>query len=416
MVLFLRAFPSVQAGDPLAAILPMLAEQRLHVREPLAWIGRELADLSQQDLLRRRSSHTGPQQARIVIDGREVVNFSSNDYLGLAADPRLTAAAQQAAQQEGWGAGASPLVSGYSASHQRLEERLAAFEGTEAALLFPSGFAANQGTIAALVGRDDAVFADALNHASLIDGCRLSRAAVHVYPHCDCQRLAEMLKGAAGCRRRLIVTDSLFSMDGDVAPLAELADLAEQFDAMLLIDEAHATGVFGERGRGLAEELGVEDRVHVRIGTLSKALGSAGGFVTGSRTLVEWLVNRARPYIFSTAQPPGVSAAAIAALAIVEQEPERRTALLATSAAVREALRSQGWNIGRSESQVIPLIVGPATSALELSARLREQGFLVPAIRPPSVPAGQSRLRISLTAGHTPEMVDALLAALARVG
>lgn len=383
-----------------------------HRHDPLRWIDNALGDLAAQDLLRRRHSHSGPQHSRIVIDGRELTNFSSNDYLGLAADPRLADAAQQAAGKEGWGAGASPLVSGYAASHQRLEERLAAFEGSEAALLFPSGFAANQGTIAALVGRGDAVFGDALNHASLIDGCRLSRAEVQVYPHRDCGRLSEMLQNAASFRRRLIVTDSLFSMDGDQAPLADLAGLAEQYDAMLLIDEAHATGVFGARGRGVAEALGVEDRVHIRIGTLSKALGSAGGFVCGSRALIEWLANRARPYIFSTAPPPALSAAAIAALEIVEAEPERRTRLLARSAALRDALRLQGWNIGPCESQIIPLIVGSAAAALELSARLRERGHFVPAIRPPSAPPGQSRLRISVTAGHMPEMIDSLLAAL----
>jgi len=380
--------------------------------DPLSWIDNALNELAAQDLLRRRRLHSGPQQSRIIIDGRELTNFSSNDYLGLAADPRLADAAQEAACQEGWGAGASPLVSGYSLAHQRLEERLAQFEGSEAALLFPSGFAANQGTIAALVGRGDAVFGDELNHASLIDGCRLSRAAVHVYPHCDCARLAEMLQSATGFHRRLIVTDSLFSMDGDHAPLVDLTSLAEQYDAMLLIDEAHATGVFGAHGRGLAEALDVEDRVHVCVGTLSKALGSAGGFVSGSRPLVEWLVNRARPYIFSTASPPPVCAAANAALGIVETEPERRRQLLARSAALRDALRAQGWNIGQSESQIIPLVVGSAAAALELSARLRQQGHFVPAIRPPSVPAGQSRLRISVMAGHTPEMIESLLAAL----
>jgi 8-amino-7-oxononanoate synthase len=382
-------------------------------KDPLSWISTDLAHLNSQALIRQRKAHSGPQQTRIMVDGRELINFSSNDYLGLAADPRVAAAAQHAAKEIGWGAGASPLVSGYMPPHEQLERRLAAFEGTEAALLFPSGFAANQGTIPALVDRGDAIFADALNHASLIDGCRLSRAAIHIYPHRDCNRLAEMMDHAPQFRRRLIVTDSLFSMDGDLAPLKELSALAERHDAMLLIDEAHATGVFGQHGRGLAEALDIEHGAHIRVGTLSKAMGSAGGFVTGSSQLIHWLVNRARPYIFSTASPPALCAAANEALTIVETEPERREGLLAHSAAVRDALRSQGWNIAQSESQIIPLVVGSASRALQLSARLLELGHFVPAIRPPSVPPGESRLRMSLTSNHTPEMIDSLLAALA---
>lgn len=381
--------------------------------DPLAWIADELAALDQHDLRRRLSTRTGEQACRVVIDGRQLVNFGSNDYLALAADPRLAQAVANVVSQEGWGSGASPLVTGHSQFHRQLEQRLAEFEGTEAALVFPSGFAANSGTIAALVATGDVVFTDRKNHASLLDGCRLSRADVRVYPHGDVQRLETLLAQAGGkYRRRLIVSDSLFSMDGDVAPLAELVALAEQYDAMLMIDEAHATGVFGPRGRGVAEHLGLEDRIPVRVGTLSKALGSIGGFVVGSRPLIEWLVNRARPYVFSTAQPAALAAAALAALEIVRDEPQRRTELLARAHQLRHSLVAQGWNTGLSTSQIIPLVVGTPDRALRLSAMLRERGFLIPAIRPPTVPEGEACLRLSLSWGHTPELLGEVTEAL----
>jgi 8-amino-7-oxononanoate synthase len=380
---------------------------------PLAWIETELTALEAANLRRRRVTCTGPQAVTLSVKGRRLVNFASNDYLALAADPRLSQAAVEAARQSGWGAGASPLISGHLHWHERLEAGLAEFEGTEAALVFSSGFAANMGTICALVGRGDAVFGDELNHASLIDGCRLSRAEVLVYPHGDVARLDEMLRSATGFRRRLIVTDTLFSMDGDLAPLAQLAGLAERHQSMLLIDEAHATGVFGGSGRGVAEHAGVDSPGIVRVGTLSKALGCSGGFVAGSRALIEWLVNRARSYMFSTSCPPANAAAALAALEIVQSEPQRRNELLSGAERLRMALREQGWNIGASASHIIPLIVGDSRQALELSARLRERGYWVPAIRPPSVPAGKALLRVSLSWGHTPEMIDGLLAALA---
>lgn len=383
--------------------------------DPLAWIDDELAALSAQDLLRQLPLHQGEQSAVLQVNGRSLINFGSNDYLGLAADRRLIDAAAQAAQSEGWGAGASPLVVGRSETHRRLEERLAEFEQTEAALLFSSGFAANVGAITALVGRGDAVFGDQLNHASLIDGCRLSRADVYIYPHSDIGQLAALLQQslAKDHGRRLIVTDSLFSMDGDLALLVELVALAKRYDCMLLIDEAHATGVFGERGRGVAESLHCEAGIHVRVGTLSKALGSAGGFVSGPRKLINWLANRARPYVFSTASPPAVSAAALAALDIVRDEPQRRKSLLERSALLRENLKAQGWHIGSSASQIIPLIVSESSRAVALSATLREQGLLAPAIRPPSVPVGQARVRLSVSAGHTDDMISRLELALA---
>jgi 8-amino-7-oxononanoate synthase len=380
--------------------------------DPLTWMDKELSDLAERGLRRNLSAHRGPQRACLQVDGRELINFGSNDYLGLAADARLAEAAARTADEEGCGAGASPLVTGRGATLERLERRLAEFEQTPAALVFASGYAANVGSISALAEPADAIYADQHNHASMIDGCRLSRAAVHIYPHRDWRALEDLLRAAGAYRRRLIATESVFSMDGDVAPLVELADLAERFDAMLLVDEAHATGVFGIRGSGLAEQFGVDNRVHVRVGTLSKALGSAGGFVCGSESLIAWLANRARPYIFSTAPPPPTCAAALAAIEIVCSEPWRRAALLESAAALRDELVRQGWQTLDSASQIIPLVVGEPQQAIRLSDRLRQAGLLVPAIRPPSVPPGKSLVRISLSCGHTSRMIEALIRAL----
>jgi 8-amino-7-oxononanoate synthase len=352
------------------------------------------------------------QGAVIRVDGHELVNFGSNDYLGLAGD-RCHEAVGTAIDSVGWGAGASPLVVGRGSEHAALERELADFEGTEAALLFSSGYAANVGTIAALAGRSDAIFSDAKNHASIIDGCRLSGAEIHVYGHGDIDHLRDLLNSSSRIRRRLIVTDGLFSMDGDAAPLVELAELAEQHDAMLMVDEAHATGVFGQHGRGMSEHLGVGDRVHVHIGTLSKALGSIGGFVAGRQTLIDWLANRARSYVFSTASPEGIAVAGRAALRVVRQEPHRRTELLARAADVRRQLANQGWQTGDSISQIIPVLVGDPATTSRAATRLRERGLFVPGIRPPSVPQGESLLRISLSYLHDQEMIDRLLGELA---
>jgi 8-amino-7-oxononanoate synthase len=390
--------------------------------ETLRWIDDELAQLEATGLWRWLVTRVGAQGPTIAVDlanlptesvSNDLINFSANDYLALAGDPRLIGAAHEAALREGWGAGASPLVTGHSQSHRELEQRLAKFLKTEAALVFPSGFAANSGTIAALVGRGDVVFGDQKNHASLIDGCRLSRAEVQVYPHRDMERLAELLRDSAGFRRRLIVTDTLFSMDGDLAPLAELVELAINHRAMLMIDEAHAIGVFGAGGRGVAEHLGVDADMPIRVGTLSKALGSAGGFVAGSQQLIDWLVNRARSYVFSTAHPPAVAAAALAALDIVRDEPHRRAALLERAAELRGALKAQGWNIGDSAGQIIPVIIGDAKTTMQIGGRLRERGLFVPGIRAPSVPEGESLLRVSLSYGHTPEMIERLVEEMA---
>ncbi len=385
--------------------------------DPFAWTDDDLAERRRGGLYRVRRRLQSAQGARVRLGGRVLVNFSSNDYLNLAADPRLARAAARAAWRWGCGAGASPLVSGHLPPHRALERDLARFEGTEAALVFSSGFAANLAVVGSLAGREDAVFSDERNHASLIDGCRLSRAAVHVYRHADAGHLHDLLRRHGGAaRRRLIVTDGLFSMDGDLAPLADLADLAERHDCLLVIDEAHATGVLGERGRGAAELLLRETfpgagRL-IKVGTLSKALGSQGGFVCGPRRLVRWLVNHARPYVFSTALAPPAAAAARRALAVIAAEPEGRARLQELASGLRQGLRAAGWPETASRCQIVPVLVGDARAAVTLSEALRERGLLVPAIRPPSVPHGTARLRVSLGAGHTEADVAGLVRAL----
>jgi 8-amino-7-oxononanoate synthase len=350
----------------------------------------------------------------IQIDGRELVNFASNDYLSLAADSRLVVAAVESCRADGVGRGASPLVVGRGLVHDRLECQLAQFEQTEAALLFPSGYAVNAGVIPALVDRGDVILGDVKNHASLIDGCRLSHAEKHVYPHANMESLERRLKQSMHFRRRLIVTDTLFSMDGDLAPLPQLAQLADRYRAILMVDEAHATGVLGKHGRGAVEQFVREDPhlkngVHVRVGTLSKALGSAGGFVCGSESLICWLANRARTYVFSTAHPAALSAAALEALAVVRQEPERRQRVLSHAAWLRKRLQEQGWNTGRSVCQIVPIVIGSPVQTMQLAGQLRDSGFLVPGIRPPSVSAGESMLRISICHGHSMGMLEDLL-------
>jgi len=381
-----------------------------------AWMDDDLEERRRHGLYRVRRRLQSGQGARVRLRDRELLNFSSNDYLALAADARLARAAARAARRYGCGAGASALVSGHLPPLRSLERALADWEETEAALVFSSGYAANLAAISALADKQDAVFSDAFNHASLIDGCRLSRATIHVYRHNDLDHLADLLRTEGRrARRRLIVSDTVFSMDGDLAPLAELLDLAERFDCLLLIDEAHATGVLGEQGRGVTDLLKPgswsPDRL-IKMGTLSKALGAQGGFVCGSRRLITWLVNHARPYIFSTALTPPTAAAARCAVQIVRREPQRRRHVLALAERLRGELREMGSGVSDSCCPIVPLIVGAAREAVALSRRLEEQGLLVPAIRPPSVPEGTARLRISVTAGHTEADVDQLVAAL----
>jgi 8-amino-7-oxononanoate synthase len=377
----------------------------------LDWIDDKLRMLDARHLKRELPTFAGPRGPIVHHDGAQWINFGSNDYLNLSGDPRLGQAVAHAIEGEGWGSGASPLVTGHAGTHRLLEQRLAEFEGAEAALLFTSGFAANLGTIAALVGPRDQIFSDERNHASIIDGCRLSRAEVTDYRHADAGHLKELLAASPPARRRLIVTDSLFSMDGDIAPLVEIAELAEKHGAMLLVDEAHATGVFGASGRGLLEQLKVRSESIIHVGTLSKALGSIGGFVTGPQLLIDWLTNRARPYVFSTAMPAAACAAGIQALDIVRNEPWRRETLLASARKLRHELKQLGWCVG-GDSQIVPIAIGDPAKTMSLAANLRSQGLLVPGIRPPSVPTGGSLLRISLSCGHTAEMLARLIEAI----
>lgn len=387
---------------------------------PFEWITAELQRLESADLRRwqrvRESPHVG---GMVQLDGRQLVDFGSNDYLGLAADGRLIDAVRHAAGEAGWGSGASPLISGYGVLHRRLELELAKFEQAEAALLLPTGFAANVATITALAGPGDLILSDALNHASLIDGCRLSRAETAVFRHGDAAHAAELLEArrrtAKPPHRVLVVVDGLFSMDGDFAPLQQLEALARENGAMLLVDEAHASGVWGASGRGSCEELGIDERNLVRVGTLSKALGSLGGFVVGPAAVIEWIRNSGRPYIFSTAQPEAVAAASLAALRLVQSEPQRRIELREKAAWLRAALVNQGWDIGASASQIIPLQVGAAAQALRLSTALSDAGMFVPAIRPPAVPEGSCRLRISLSWLHPEEQLRRLVEVLGEI-
>ena len=376
----------------------------------------ELAALESAGLRRGRRETRPLFGGACEIDGRRLWNFASNDYLGLAGDPRVVDAAQTALAEASVGASASALVAGRTPWHVRLEQALARFEGQEAAILFPTGYAANVGTIAALVDESDVVFCDRLNHASLIDGCRLSGAKLRVFRHSELETLERELHKAATFRRRLIVTDAIFSMDGDVAPLRELCGLAERFEADVLVDEAHGTGVFGEQGRGVCEQLCVEDRVAVRVGTLSKAIGTLGGFVAGPQSLVDWLWNKARPQVFSTALPPAICAAAVTAIEIIRSEPERRSKLWQNSDFVRRELAQLKIDVSLdSVGPIIPIPLGDPDAAVAAQRKLEERGCLVAAIRPPTVPQGTSRLRISLSAAHDELALKTLVAALLEV-
>jgi 8-amino-7-oxononanoate synthase len=365
-------------------------------------VAERLEELRDRGLHRRLRLIGSPQGPRVTLDGREVLLLCSNDYLGLAGHPLVREAAAEAAIQWGAGAGASRLISGTMTPHRRLEERLAAFKGYEDALLFGSGYLANTGSIAALAGRGEVVFSDELNHASIVDGCRLSRAETFVYRHRDVEHLAWGLRGA-GERAALIVTDGVFSMDGDVAPLADLADLARRHSCRLMVDEAHATGALGPGGRGSVAAAGLGDEVDVVVGTLGKALGSYGAYVCASRELTEYLVNSARPFIFSTAPPPPAVAAAEAALEVLAACSGLVDRLAANAGALRQALAAQGLTVGGAGSQIVPLHVGKADAAMAISERLLERGVFAQGIRPPTVPEGSSRLRFTAMATHDPD-------------
>ncbi len=382
---------------------------------PYAWLTPRLNELEAKHLRRELRERGSRQASKVELNGRLVVNLASNDYLGLASHPRILRAVEQALPQYGWGGGASPLITGHSQLHADLEAAIARFEQVDAAVLFPTGYAANVGALTALADRDTIIFSDAKNHASIIDGCRLSGAQVAVYEHNQMDTLAAQLRQARRNQRKLIVSDGLFSMDGDLAPVDELTTLAEQHSAMLLIDEAHATGVLGETGRGVCEHFRVDSPCLLRIGTFSKALGSLGGFVAGPQTVIDWLVNRSRTLIFSTAAPAAMCAAGLAALEIVRGEPERRRELLRRATRLRERLRTHGADLGRSESQIVPIRLGDPARTMRAADVLLQRGWLVPGIRPPTVPAGESLLRVSISHGHAAGTLDELADEIAQV-
>lgn len=352
------------------------------------------------------------RETRVLGEKKEILNFADNDYLGLSRHARVIQALTRAAKKYGAGAGAARLLSGTSAEHSALEKELAAFKGQKKVLVFGSGYAANLGALSAFAGPEDLLLLDKLNHASIIDAARLSGAEFRVYPHKNLKRLEELLKPAGNYRRCIIVTDSVFSMDGDLAPLAEIAALKEKYGALLMIDEAHGTGVFGKRGRGLAEHLGVEKKIDIHMGTLSKAVGVMGGFVAGSAPLIDSLVNFSRPFIFATALPAALMAAARESLRVIRKEPELRRKLWRNVEQARRELTASGWDIGESASPIIPILLGDEAKALRLSKKLLEKGIYIPAVRYPAVGRGKARLRLTLSARHTPAQLERLFAAL----
>lgn len=380
--------------------------------EAARWADEELATLWTRGLLRHLEPLASPQGPCVEVGGKWFVNFSSNDYLSLANAPTVVAAAKAALDQFGVGSGASRLVVGDTESHRSLEKRLAGFLRSETALVFNGGYAANVGALSALCGPDDVIFSDALNHASIIDGCRLSRAQVCVYPHRDMGQLEALLASTPG-RRRLVVTESVFSMDGNQAPLAELVEICGEHGAALMVDEAHAIGVLGPRGAGLCEELGLSDRVDLRVGTLGKSLGSFGAFVATSRPVRDLLIHHARSFVFSTALPASVCAAAEAAIELVEER-ALRAQLRWNMRRFAEGLQRLGLRAS-AESPIFPIVLGTPERAVEAAKGLRDRGILAKAIRPPTVPPGTSRLRLTVTAGHDDEHLASALRALEEV-
>jgi 8-amino-7-oxononanoate synthase len=375
----------------------------------------ELIQLKKQHLLRYLTTIESCEGPRIVVNGKSMLLMCSNDYLGLAGHPALRRAACDAMERYGFGSGASRLVSGTSAVHQELEHKLARFKNTEAALLFNSGYAANTGIIPAVAGTGDVILSDSLNHASIIDGCRLSKAEVLVYRHRDLDHVEQLLKKSMQAGRRLIITDGVFSMDGDIAPLPGLVVLAEKYDAVIMVDDAHATGVLGKTGKGTADYFGLSGRVHIQMGTLGKALGSFGAYGAGSRDLIDLLVNRARSFLYSTALPPAVCAASLAAIDIVEKQPDLVTRLWKNRERFVNGLQSLGISTGNSESPIVPLIIGDPARAVDAAEKMIENGIYVTAIRPPTVQEGSARIRTTVMASHSDEDIDTVLDMVSRL-
>ncbi len=385
--------------------------------DPLAYLGAQLEAWRKAGTYQRLRVLETASAAESRFDGREVINLASNNYLGLTTHPKLIEAAREAARKFGAGSGAVRTISGTMTLHMELEERIARFKNVEACVVFQSGFAANAGTVAAILTPEDHIISDELNHASIIDGCRLSKARIHVFPHKDAAaagRILEELTSTSGCK--LLITDGVFSMDGDIGPLPGLVEVAEKYGAIMMIDDAHSSGVLGRNGRGTVDHFNLHGRVHIQVGTLSKAIGVLGGYVCGSRDLIEFLYHRARPFLFSTSHPPAVAAACLAAFDVLEQEPERIQNLWDNTRYFKHGLALAGFNTGMSETPITPVIVGEAKVAHQLSAALFEEGVLATGIGFPTVPEGKARVRTIVTATHTREELDRALEVFTRVG
>ena len=385
-------------------------------RDPLGYVSAELDTLRQGGLYRHLRILEGEQKAKTTFDRRQVVNLSSNNYLGLTTHPKLRDAALEATRAFGVGSGSVRSIAGTMAIHMELERRLAAFKKTEAVVVFQSGFAANAGTVAAVLTKDDVVVSDELNHASIIDGARLSRATIKVFPHKDVAAARRVLQELPAGQRTLLITDGVFSMDGDLGALPELCALAEEFGCIMMVDDAHASGVFGENGRGTIDHFDMHGRVDIQVGTLSKAIGALGGYVAGSRALIEFLYHRARPFLFSTSHPPAVAAACIAAVDVLEQEPQIIDRLWENTRFFKAGLASLGFNTGLSQSPITPVIAGEGALAMQLSDRLFEAGVFAQGIAFPTVARDKARVRTIVTATHTRDELQFALDAFARVG
>jgi glycine C-acetyltransferase len=385
-------------------------------QNPLAYLDDDLNELRRQGLFRPLRILDGEQAARTSIDHRHVVNLSSNNYLGLTTHPTLRARALEAVKAFGVGTGSVRSIAGTMAIHMELERRLAAFKKTEAAVVFQSGFTANAGTVSSLLGRDDVIVSDELNHASIIDGARLSRATITVFPHRNVDAARQIVAALPRHHRTLIITDGVFSMDGDLGALPELGDLADEYGCIMMVDDAHASGVFGRAGRGTVDHFDMHGRVDVQVGTLSKALGALGGYVAGPASLIEFLYRRARPFLFSTSHPPSVVATCIAALEVLETEPQWMERLWSNTRFFKTGLQELGFNTGVSESPITPVIVGDGARAMTFSDKLFEAGVFAQGIGFPTVPQGRARVRTIVTATHTEDELQFALDAFKRVG
>jgi glycine C-acetyltransferase len=384
--------------------------------DPLQYLGDELTAMHEQGLYRRLRVLDDEQKARTSVDHRSVVNLSSNNYLGLTTHAALRERAVAAIHRYGAGSGSVRTIAGTMDIHMELEERLAAFKHTEAAVVFQSGFTANAGTVSSILGKGDFIISDELNHASIIDGARLSRATIKVFPHRDVAAARAIAADLPRDRRRLIITDGVFSMDGDLGPLPALCDVADEFGCIMMVDDAHASGVFGRNGRGTVDHFAMHGRVDVQVGTLSKAIGALGGYVAGSRALIEFLHHRARPFLFSTSHPPSVAASCLAALDVLEAEPQLIDRLWDNTRFFKAGLAALGFNTGNSESPITPVIVGEAATAMQLSDRLFEQGVFAQGIGFPTVARGKARVRTIVTATHTRDDLTFALDCFKKVG